>query len=74
MVSVCVALWLLCLLLYIIYIFCRPFTKGDAFVGYHEDSAPAVVLQVCAELKNNGADLSDEERQSWEEKVSCLTK
>ena len=52
----------------------RPFTKGDAFIGYHEDTVPAVVLQVCAELRNNGTSLSDEERQSWEEKVSCTAK
>ena len=48
----------------------RQFTKQDAFVGFHEDSVPAVVLQVCSELLDDGSKLSEEERESWEEKVS----
>ena len=47
----------------------RQFTKQDAFVGFHEDSVPAVVLQVCSELLDDGSKLSEEERESWEEKV-----
>ncbi|CAH3163087.1 unnamed protein product, partial [Porites evermanni] len=47
----------------------RTFTKGDAFIGYHEDCVPAVVLQVCAESHEDGSDLSDVEREAWEEKI-----
>ncbi|KAJ7339358.1 hypothetical protein OS493_005752 [Desmophyllum pertusum] len=47
----------------------RAFTKGDAFIGYHDDSVPAVVLQICAELHDDGSGLSEEDRQSWEENV-----
>lgn len=56
-----------------IFAFSRTFTKGDAFIGYHEDCVPAVVLQVCAECHEDGSDLSDVEREAWEEKVllSC---
>ena len=50
----------------------RKFTKGDAFVGFHEDSIAAVVLQVCNELLDDGSKLSDEERQPWEEKVITI--
>ena len=38
-------------------------------IGYHEDCVPAVVLQVCAELHEDGSDLSDVEREAWQEKV-----
>ncbi|XP_078382607.1 E3 ubiquitin-protein ligase rnf213-alpha-like isoform X3 [Oculina patagonica] len=47
----------------------RAFKKGDAFIGYHGDTVPAVVLQVCAELHDDGSVLSDEDRESWEENV-----
>ena len=33
---------------------------------------PAVVLQVCAELHEDGSDLSDVEREAWQEKVLSL--
>ena len=33
---------------------------------------PAVVLQVCAELHEDGSDLSDVEREAWQEKVISL--
>ena len=52
------------------FIFSRKFTKADAFVGYHEDCVPAVVLQVCAELHEDGSDLSEEKKETWEENVS----
>lgn len=55
-----------------IFPFSRTFKKGDAFIGYHEDSVPAVVLQVCAELHEDGSDLSDVEREAWQEKVLSL--
>ena len=54
------------------FAFSRTFTKGDAFIGYHEDCVPAVVLQVCAELHEDGSDLSDVEREAWQEKVLSL--
>ena len=48
----------------------RTFTKGDAFVGYHEDTIPAVVLSVCSNLREDGTDLDDGRREEWEDKVS----
>lgn len=30
-----------------------------------------MVLQVCAELHDDGSVLSDEDRESWKENVSC---
>ena len=55
-----------------IFAFSRTFTKADAFIGYHEDCVPAVVLQVCAELHEDGSDLSEVEREAWKEKVLSL--
>ena len=39
--------------------FCRAYTPGDSFVGYHDDTAASVVLQVT---KN----LSDDERREYD--------
>ncbi|XP_022806306.1 E3 ubiquitin-protein ligase RNF213-like [Stylophora pistillata] len=50
------------------------FTKGDAFIGYHEDIVPAVVLQVCAELYSNGTSVTDQDRKCWVEEVLSICK
>ena len=71
--ATCPMIWLMLTKVYIppcSHVFWRTFSKGDAFIGYHDDIVPAVVLQVCAELHSDGVFLSDEERKSWEEKVS----
>ena len=71
--ATCPMIWLILTKVYIphcSHVFWRTFSKGDAFIGYHDDIVPAVVLQVCAELHSDGVFLSDEERKSWEEKVS----
>ena len=39
-----------CVLYYSI-VFSRVFTVGDAFVGFHEDTIPSVVIQVYNELE-----------------------
>lgn len=42
-------------------------------MGFHDDSVPAVVLQVCNELSDDGSKLADEEREVWEGKVFKFT-
>ncbi|XP_078381354.1 E3 ubiquitin-protein ligase rnf213-alpha-like isoform X3 [Oculina patagonica] len=47
----------------------RKYLPGDAFVGYHGDTAASVVLQVCSNMDQNEQQnlLSDD--HSWEEEV-----
>jgi hypothetical protein len=52
--------------------FIRKFTKDDAFVGYHDDTIPSVVLQVCGKLKQDGTSVSAEMKDEWEDEVSVL--
>jgi hypothetical protein len=33
---------------------CRQFEIGDAFVGYHSDTIPSMVLQVCIDFGYDG--------------------
>ena len=39
--------------------FFRDFSVGDAFVGYHEDTIPSIVMQVCNDMEEED-DLPDE--------------
>ena len=39
--------------------FSRDFSVGDAFVGYHEDTIPSIVMQVCNDMEEED-DLPDE--------------
>lgn len=48
----------------------RDFAIGDAFVGFHEDTIPSIVMQVCNDLEVEG-DVSHEEPEDlWDKKVS----
>ena len=47
----------------------REFSIGDAFVGYHEDTIPSIVMQVCNEVEEEGDDLHKEPEDTWEIKV-----
>lgn len=44
----------------------RKYSPGDAFVGYHGDTAASVVLQVCSNMDQHG---QRSDRHSWEEEV-----
>ena len=47
----------------------RDFSVGDAFVGYHEDTIPSIVMQVCNDMEEDD-DLPDETTEdTWEMKV-----
>ena len=42
--------------------FCRTYIPGDSFVGYHDDTAASVVLQVTKDLNEDGRrEYEDEE-------------
>ena len=48
----------------------RDFSVGDAFVGYHEDTIPSIVMQVCNDIEEEEEDLPDETTEdTWEMKV-----
>ena len=51
----------------------RNFSIGDAFVGFHEDTIPSIVMQVCNEneREDNSAASHDTE-DTWEMKVSFI--
>ena len=49
----------------------RDFSIGDAFVGYHEDTIPSIVMQVCNEIeREDHSSLWDDSENTWEMKVS----
>ena len=37
----------------------RHFSEGDAFIGYHGDTAAAVVLRACAYLSKDGSEVRE---------------
>ncbi len=46
----------------------REFSVEDAFVGYHEDTIPSIVMQVCNDIEKE--DLPGETTEdTWEMKV-----
>lgn len=47
----------------------RDFSIGDAFVGFHEDTIPSIVMQVCNELEEEGGAVHEEPEDPWEVKV-----
>ena len=52
---------------------CRNFKKGDAFVGYQDDTPAAVVFQVTHLLKDDDDDMANEETcLMWRRKVTLL--
>ena len=52
---------------------CRDFTIGDAFVGYHEDTIPSIVMQVCNDLADENSPSQDEAEDPWEVTVRLPT-
>ena len=56
--------------IFLIYIFCyRKYTPGDAFVGYHGDTAASVVLQVTSNINQSEECEGFRDERSFEEKV-----
>ncbi|KAJ7339377.1 hypothetical protein OS493_005771 [Desmophyllum pertusum] len=47
----------------------RDFSTGDAFVGYHEDTIPSIVMQVCNDIEKEDALPEDTTEETWEMKV-----
>ena len=48
----------------------RDFSIGDAFVGFHEDTIPSIVMQVCNEIGGeNHSSASYDTEDTWEMKV-----
>ena len=50
-------------LLFILQYFCRAYTPGDSFVGYHDDTAASVVLQVTKNLNEDERREYDDEEE-----------
>ena len=51
----------------------RDFSIGDAFVGFHEDTIPSIVMQVCNEIEREDLSAaSDDTEDTWEMKVSFM--
>ena len=52
-------------------VFFRAFSAGDAFVGFHEDTIPSVVIQVCNELEGEEQEgiSQDGTEDPWESEV-----
>lgn len=48
----------------------RDFAIGDAFVGFHEDTIPSIVMQVCNDLEVEGDVSHEEPGDLWDKKVS----
>ena len=52
------------------FLVCRAYSAGDAFVGYHGNTAASVVLQVCNNLVQNQQRIELSLEEAWEEEVS----
>ena len=49
----------------------RDFSIGDAFVGFHEDTIPSIVMQVCNEIEiEDLSSASSNTVDTWEMKVN----
>ena len=49
----------------------REFSIGDAFVGFHEDTIPSIVMQVCNEIEREDlSSASYDTEDTWEMKVN----
>ena len=49
----------------------RDFSIGDAFVGFHEDTIPSIVMQVCNEIgREDFSSASYDTEDTWEMKVN----
>ena len=47
---------------------------GDAFVGFHDDTPSAVVLQVSNEMEKESFQMTDDSEDAWEEQVIKIIK
>ncbi|XP_022796391.1 E3 ubiquitin-protein ligase rnf213-alpha-like isoform X1 [Stylophora pistillata] len=48
----------------------RDFSIGDAFVGFHEDTIPSIVMQVCNDIEGEDhSAASDDTEDTWEMNV-----
>ncbi|XP_022803330.1 E3 ubiquitin-protein ligase rnf213-alpha-like isoform X2 [Stylophora pistillata] len=48
----------------------RDFSIWDAFVGFHNDTIPSLVMQVCSEIeREDNSSASDDTADTWEMKV-----
>ena len=47
----------------------RDFSVGDAFVGYHGDTIPSIVMQVCNDIEEEEDLPDDTTEDTWEMKV-----
>ncbi|KAL9988404.1 hypothetical protein ACROYT_G002842 [Oculina patagonica] len=45
------------------------FSVGDAFVGYHEDTIPSIVMQVCNDIEKEDDFAEEATEDTWEMKV-----
>ena len=51
----------------------RDFSIGDAFVGFHEDTIPSIVMEVCNEIeREDHSAASDDTKDTSEMKVSFM--
>ena len=51
----------------------RDFSIGDAFVGFHEDTIPSIVMQVCNEIeREDHSSPSHDAEDTLEMKVSFM--
>ena len=51
----------------------REFSIGDTFVGFHEDTIPSIVMEVCNEIeREDHSAASDDTKDTWEMKVSFM--
>ena len=51
----------------------RDFSIGDAFVGFHEDTIPSIVMQVCNEIeREDHSSPSHDAEYTLEMKVSFM--
>ena len=48
----------------------RAFSIGDAFVGFHEDTIPSIVMQVCNDLEEEDDASHDGPGDPWQHKVN----
>ena len=51
----------------------RDFSIGDAFVGFHEDTIPSIVMQVCNEIeREDHSSPSHDAEDTFEMKVGFM--
>lgn len=59
-----------CVTFVLFHPFLRAFQIGDAFVGFHEDTIPSIVMQVCHDLEEEGGASQDGPEDPWQHEVA----